>query len=108
MFPHLPLHTCAYKYYLNTNLLDFVLFNLNKQFSCCLHLFCLLFLSFPIPLPPPLQLSCLHLLIYFLTKNLNFKCEETFGQLQIEGYSTKQVDLGFKNVNVMNDKRLRN
>lgn len=61
-----------------------------------LHLF-LLFFSYSIPLslsvtsPSPFP-SYLHFFIYYdFSKSLDFKCDETIGQIQIEGYLTKQL-----------------
>lgn len=106
MFPHSPLHSFAYQYSLNTNLLDMVfLFEIFMQFVCISFYF-----LFSYSVPPSLSLTSPSLyppvFIYLFIKSLDFKCEETIRQIQIEGYSTKTTGLGFRYANVMNDKRL--
>lgn len=106
MFPHSPLHSFAYQYSLNTNLLDVVFWcEIFMQFVCISFYF-LFSYSVPPFLSPLLPFTLLSLFIYLFINSLDFKCEETIGQIQIEGYSTKTTGLGFRNANVTNDKRL--
>ena len=95
MFPPPPLHSFAYQHSLNTNRLDFVILSEIFMKSICISfyffsliVFHCLFLSPLLPHSPPIFIS---LFIMTLVKSLDFKCEETIGQIQIEGYLAKQL-----------------
>lgn len=114
MFASPPVHPFVSQYSLNTNLPDFVLFSLNEQFfmkSAYLSfpfLFSLPFalsrahaLSFtsPSPYPPGFIYLFLISLLRILISNVRKQTNSNWGIFY------KTTSLGFKNVNVMNDKR---